>query len=367
MQFTTSREALLRPLQLVSGALMGRPNNPILSHVLLQVNNQQLAITGTDLEVEMVAMLDVHATEHGSITVPARKLLDICRALPIQASLDLTLDNDRLTLRSGRSRYMLNTLPAEQFPKTDELASVLTFELSQIDLLALIEATQFSMASQDVRYYLNGLSLETENKSIRTVSSDGHRLATSLRECLRESIAEKQIILPRKAVTELSRLLTQDNNTPITVQIGPQNFRALFPQFTFTSKLVDGRFPDYRRTLPTTPDKILIASRETLKQAFTRAAVLSNEKFRGVRVNLEPGSLRITANNPEQEEAEEWLDVDYPGEPLEIGFNVSYILDVLNTLKCEQVKMSFTNATSSVVLESYPQGDTIYVVMPMRL
>ncbi len=366
MQFTVSREDLLRPLQLVSGAIIGRPTNPILSHVLLNAESNQLSMTGTDQELEMIAMVNAQIVTSGYITVPARKLLDICRALPTQAQLQFSLERERLILRSQRSRYAMNTLSAEQFPNIGDLQTDFSFHVSQADLTALIEATQFSMASQDIRYYLNGLSFETEGENIRVVGSDGHRLAMCQHACLDTEVINKQIILPRKAVNELSRLLSTDRQS-VNIQIGANHFRAVFEQFTFTTRLVHGRFPDYRRTLPANPDKVLIVSRETLKQAFTRAAVLSNEKFRGIRVNLVSGSLCITANNPEQEEAEEWLDVDYQGADLEIGFNVSYVLDVLNVLKCEQVKISLTDAFSSVSIEAYPHTDAVYVVMPMRL
>lgn len=367
MQFTVCREDLLRPLGLVSGALIGRPANPILSHVLLKAEGQTLSMTGTDLEVEMVAMVNVQVTIPGLITVPARKLLDICRALPAQAMLELCLKDERLTLRSGRSRCMLNTLPAQDFPSSGTLEASLEFNMPQAEFLRLIEATQFSMANQDVRYYLNGLSFETDQQGIRTVGADGHRLATCRRECLSTPLGAQQVILPRKAVSELARLLTNDAGT-LTIQMGQNNFRVIFEHFFFTTKLIDGRFPDYQRTLPQTPDKTLIVPRETLKQAFARAAILSNEKFRGVRMTLSQSSLCITANNPEKEEAEEWLDaIDYQGPDLEIGFNVSYILDVLNALKSEHIKMSLTDATCSVAIEAHPPSDVVYVVMPMRL
>ncbi len=367
MQFSISRDSLLRPLQLVSGSIGGRPTLPILSNVLMHVTEQGLSLTGTDLEVEMVGLVPLSGQiVPGSITTPARKLLDICRGLPDGVQLDFVLEGERLILRSGRSRYTLSTLPAADYPNIEEWSSVLEFDISQLELKRLMEATQFSMASQDVRFYLNGMLFEANGKGLRTVGTDGHRLATCRREVLVDDQAEHQVILPRKGVLELARLLENDDRL-IKLQIGQNNLRAQAEGFIFTSKLVDGRFPDYRRVFPRQSDKILIADRESLKQAFSRAAILSNEKFRGVRLHLKTNLLHITATNPEQEEAQELVDVAYEGPELEVGFNVSYVLDVLNALKCEQVKWYLTDANSSALLEDASSDDAQYIVMPMRL
>jgi len=333
MQLEISREALLRPLQLVSGALGGRPTLPILGNVLLDVSNGLLSLTGTDLEVEMIGQVYLNgASEDGRTTVPARKLLDICRGLPEGAEIRLNTEGERLIIRSGRSRFNLSTLPATEYPNIEDWESVLEFDISQLELKKLIDATQFSMASQDVRYYLNGMLFESEGHGLRTVATDGHR---------------------------------QDK--PVRLQIGRSNLRAALDGFIFTSKLVDGRFPDWRRVIPRNSDKALIAGREDLRQAFARAAILSNEKFRGVRLNLQENLLRITANNPEQEEAEELLDVQYAAGEMEIGFNVSYVLDVLNTLKCDQIRISLSDSISSAIIEDFEHQDAQYVVMPMRI
>jgi DNA polymerase-3 subunit beta len=236
----------------------------------------------------------------------------------------------------------------------------------ELELKKLIDATQFSMASQDVRYYLNGMLFESEGHGLRTVATDGHRLATCRREVVGESLPDHQVILPRKGVLELVRLLEAEDK-PVRLQIGRSNLRAALDGFIFTSKLVDGRFPDWRRVIPRNSDKALIAGREDLRQAFARAAILSNEKFRGVRLNLQENLLRITANNPEQEEAEELLDVQYAAGEMEIGFNVSYVLDVLNTLKCDQIRISLSDSISSAIIEDFDHQDAQYVVMPMRI
>jgi len=366
MKFIVEREQLLKPLQQVSGPLGGRPTLPILGNLLLQVTEGSLLLTGTDLEMEMVARVALtQAHEPGSTTVPARKFLDICRGLPDGAEITLALEGDRILVRSGRSRFSLSTLPASDFPNLDDWQSEVEFTLPQATLKRLIEATQFSMAHQDVRYYLNGMMFETEGEELRTVATDGHRLAVCSMP-IGQALPSHSVIVPRKGVIELLRLL-DGGDTPLQVRIGGSNIRAHVGDYIFTSKLVDGRFPDYRRVLPKNPDKVLEAGCDLLKQAFARAAILSNEKFRGVRLYITENQLKITANNPEQEEAEEMLDVSYNGTELEIGFNVSYVLDVLNALKCENVRLLLTDSVSSVQIEDVASPAAAYVVMPMRL
>ncbi|WKX26580.1 DNA polymerase III subunit beta [Tatumella ptyseos] len=366
MKFIVEREHLLKPLQQVSSPLGGRPTLPILGNILLQVTENCLSLTGTDLEMEMIARVGLtQAHEVGATTVPARKFLDICRGLPEGAEIHVTLDGDRILVRSGRSRFSLSTLPAGDFPNLDDWQSDVEFTLPHATLKRLIDATQFSMAHQDVRYYLNGMLFETEGEELRTVSTDGHRLAVCAMS-VGQSLPHHSVIVPRKGVTELVRLL-DGSETPLQIQIGSSNIRAHVGDYIFTSKLVDGRFPDYRRVLPKNPDKTLQSGCDVLKQAFARAAILSNEKFRGVRLFITQNQLRITANNPEQEEAEEILDVDYQGSDLEIGFNVSYVLDVLNALKCENVRLLLTDSVSSVQIEDVASPHAAYVVMPMRL
>ncbi|WP_432464118.1 DNA polymerase III subunit beta [Agarivorans sp. QJM3NY_33] len=367
MQFSINREQLLKPLQQVSAALGGRPTIPILGNVLLDISNNQLSITGTDMEVELVATLPLQSTvNEGRVTVPAKKFVDICRGLPDGCEISCKADDNRLVLRSGRSRFSLATLPANDFPNVEDWQSQQVIQLTQGQLKNLIDSTQFSMASQDVRYYLNGMLFETDEKGLKTIATDGHRLALA-EQTFDTPLQPQQVIVPRKGVIELSRLLEHEDQL-VELQIGSNNIRASVQGFTFTSKLVDGRFPDYRRVLPSNSDKALISGRDELKQAFSRAAILSNEKFRGVRLQLEAGILKITANNPEQEEAEEILDVDYNAEALEIGFNVVYVLDVLNALKCDQIRINMSNSNSSALIEDSEQsGKAMYVVMPMRL
>ena len=366
MQFIISRENLLKPLQHVCGVLNSRPNIPVLNNVLLQIENNQLSITGTDLEVELSTQTPLlHAEQDGKFTIPAKKFLDICRSLPENAEITVTFEEDRAIVRSDRSKFNLSTLPAEDYPNLTDWQSEVDFTLEQATLRRLIEATQFSMANQDARYFLNGMKFETEGNLLRTVATDGHRLAVCTIP-LEQDLHTHSVILPRKGVLELARLL-EPSDQPARLQIGTNNLRIQLNNITFTSKLIDGRFPDYRRVLPRNATRIVEAGWETLKQAFVRAAILSNERFRSVRLQLSEHQLKITATNPEQEVAEEIIDVSYSGEEMEVGFNVSYILDVLNALKCNQVRMRLTDASSSCLIEDCEDASAEYVIMPMRL
>ena len=367
MKFAVSRDALLKPLNLVAGVVERRQTLPILSNVLLVLDGQRLSLTGTDLEVELVGRVSLEAGgEDGEITVPARKLVDICRSLPEGSDIQVSAEDGKVLVRSGRSRFSLATLPARDFPGVEDSIGTHKISLQQGQLRRLIEKTAFAMAQQDVRYYLNGMLWEIRSGQLRVVATDGHRLAMCgmTGEFPVEDV--KQVILPRKGVMELSRLL-QDDEAEVAVVIGNNHIRATTPAFTFTSKLVDGKFPDYERVLPRAPDKTVVGSREALRQAFTRTAILSNEKYRGVRLSLQDGALQIVASNPEQEEAEEVVSVEYEGDALEIGFNVSYLLDVLGVLGTEKVKLSLSDPNSSALLQEPDNGDALYVVMPMRL
>lgn len=366
MKFSIDRDALLKPLQLVCGAVERRHNLPILANLLVEVSEDSLKLTGTDLEVELVGQAAIHGEiEIGRTTVPAKKLLDIVKSLPEQSELKVEQQDNKWLLRSGRSRFSLATLPAEDYPNVEAFQADIEFSLKQGVLKSIIDSTQFSMANQDVRYYLNGLLFETEGNVLRAIATDGHRLALSHRN-VDVTLPEKQVIVPRKGVVEMARLLESDEQD-ITIAIGDNAIRAITSSAVFTSKLVDGRFPDYRRVLPKGGNKVVIASRNQLKQALTRASILSNEKFRGVRIQLEPGLLKITANNPEQEEAEEIIDIEYDSDKLEIGFNVSYLLDVLNNLASDDVRITLIDGNSSALIENHKEEDSMYVVMPMRL
>lgn len=366
MKFTIQREELLKPLQMVLGAVERRQTLPILGNVLMVVNSHQLALTATDLEVELVGRVTLNdPADAGTITVPARKLMDICRNLSDQSILDINLDGEKFTIKAGRSRFSLSTLSADDFPNLEDAPGELEFSIKNKELSHLLHCTYFSMAQQDVRYYLNGMLLEIENDLLRSVATDGHRLAVSTVKLATNS-TEQQFIIPRKGVVELMRLL-DDSDDDVAVTITKNHIRVSAKDFTFTSKLIDGRFPDYQRVIPKGGDKQIIFDKDYLKQALTRVSILSNEKYRGVRVSLSNGLLSLAANNPDQEEAEEQLEVDYMGEDLEIGFNVSYILDVLSSIPTGEVRMTLSNPDSSLLLESLADEKSSYVVMPMRL
>ena len=366
MHFVISREALLKPLQLVSGVVERRQTLPVLSNVLLVLNNDELSLTGTDLEVELVGRTRVAtAHTHGAVTVPARKLLDICKSLSDDAMVEVSLDEKKLLVKSGRSRFTLVTLPSSEFPNVEEEPDTFSLTLPQKKLGELIDSTSFAMAQQDVRYYLNGMLFEVSPDYLRVVSTDGHRLAMETLESKNDIASVQQLILPRKGVMELARLLEDEGD--ITLVFGQNHIRAAVADFTFTSKLVDGKFPDYNRVLPKGGNKVILGDCHGLKQGFSRASILSNEKYRGVRVVLTNGELRIFANNPEQEEAEEVVAVDYQGDELEMGFNVSYLIDVLSTLRSRQAKITLLDANNSALIESGDESNAMYVVMPMRL
>lgn len=366
MKFTVSREDFLKPLQLVVGVVERRQTLPILSNVLIQLTDGRLSLTGTDLEVEIVGHLNLHApAESGEITVPARKLMDICRSLPDGAEITFSEEGGRVLVTSGRSRFTLSSLPANEFPSVDDGPGKREFVISQSELKQLISHTSFAMAQQDVRYYLNGMLLEVGENRARVVATDGHRLAMMDVQVPSLDGDLTQAILPRKGVIELSRLLADDGD--VTVVLGNNHIRIATEEFRFTSKLVDGAYPDYDRVLPKGGDKQMMGNREELRNAFSRTAILSNEKYRGVRLLLSEGQLTLVANNPEQEEAQEDVTVNYTAEDLEVGFNVSYVIDVLNVLSGEEARFTLSDANSSALIEDPAKESAVYVVMPMRL
>jgi DNA polymerase III subunit beta len=365
MKFSASREAILKPLQAVIGVVERRQTMPILSNVLLVISGKKLSITGTDLEVELVADADVDVQTPGEITVPGRKLYDICRALPDGSKVDVALSGDRLSVKAGRSRFTLSTLKAADFPTIDDIAAQHSLDVAQQDLHRLLEKTQFSMAQQDVRYYLNGLLLETTGTTLRAVATDGHRLALSEIALSKKVIKDEQVIVPRKGVLELNRLLETEGE--LKVVIGASHIRVEKEGIRLTSKLIDGRFPEYSRVIPKDPANVLTADRQLLRQALQRTAILSNEKYRGVRLELGENTMIMHANNPEQEEAVETLEVQYSGAAMEIGFNVNYLLDALAAVEGEQVEIRVTDGNSSCLIVAPGSESTKYVVMPMRL
>ena len=368
MKLEATREEILKPLQTIIGVLERRQTMPILANILIQVENDRFWVTGTDLEIEMVAQGSSTSTSAGSITVSGRKLLDIVRSLPEGIPIQCSVDSNHLLVRANRSRFSLATLPVSDFPVSPGQDGDMRLLLKQEHLKALFDLTYFSMAHQDVRYYLNGLLLDLRPGLLRAVATDGHRLSTA--EITLESHVEgnRQLIIPRKGVLELQKLLAEGS---IELQLAPNQIRASMNDIRFTSKLVDGRFPDYEKVIPVHLSRLLTVDRLGLRQALSRASILSNEKFRGVRLSLNQDGVTIRANNAEQEEAEEFLTGQYQGEPMEIGFNVNYILEPLNVLSTELVDIRFSDANGSCVITAVDEQSSschsTHVIMPMRL
>lgn len=366
MKIVTTRDNLLKPLQQVSGVVERRQTLPILANVLINAGNGKLHITATDLEVEMKTTVAVDCNDEMDFTLPARKLLDICKALPDEAAIELTVESERAVIKSGRSRFTLGLLPANDYPTIEPSASSHRFSVTQRLLKRLIEKTQFAMALQDVRYYLNGLLIEINGGLIRAVATDGHRLAMSEAACPLETETGIQVILPRKAVLELARLL-DDSEETIDIDVSSNHIRFRLGETSFTSKLIDGKFPDYQRVIPSETDKEILADRDLLKQALMRTSILSNEKYRGIRFQFNPGTLQLLAHNPEQEEAEDEMEIEYDGAELTIGFNVGYLIEVLNVIDSEAVKISLSDSNSSCLIQNTDNEQNRYVIMPMRL
>ena len=364
MKLTATREELLAPLQSVIGVVERRQTMPVLANVLLSAREGRLAITGTDLEVELVAAMKVTVDQPGDITVPGRKLLDIFRALPEGVSVTLSTEGERVVVRAGRSRFTLSSLPASEFPVVEEINAQQVLSLPQGEFRRLIDKTHFSMAQQDVRYYLNGLLLETQDSQLRAVATDGHRLALC-EMTLSEPAKPGQVIVPRKGVLELQRILGSEGQ--VELAIGTNHVRAQIGDIRFTSKLIDGRFPEYSRVIPAAPSASIRADRDVLRQALQRTAILSNEKYRGIRVTVKKNLITVQAHNPEQEEAEEEIEVVYDGGDLEVGFNVNYLLDALAAIDGQEVELGLTDSNSSCLIRSPGSAAARYVVMPMRL
>jgi DNA polymerase-3 subunit beta len=365
MKLSADRETILQPLQAVIGVVERRQTMPILANVLLSARSGRLSVTATDLEVELVASAEVTVQQPGDITIPGRKFLDICRALPEKATLTISLDGEKVTVRAGRSRFTLSSLPAAEFPTVEEIHAQQALSIAQAELRRLLDQTHFSMAQQDVRYYLNGMLLETEGNTLRAVATDGHRLALCELTLEAKAKAVQQVIVPRKGVLELQRILGSEGT--VELSIGTNHVRAQIGDIRFTSKLIDGRFPEYSRVIPASPAHILKADREVFRHALQRTAILSNEKYRGIRLSVKTNAITLQAHNPEQEEAEEEIEVSYNGDELDVGFNVNYLLDALAAVEGTDVELGLTDANSSCLIRAPGVATCKYVVMPMRL
>lgn len=367
MEFTLEREKLLNPLLLVNSVIEKRQTLPILANVLLRLKKNKLIFTGTDLEVEVTTTVEGVSGEEGDITVTGRKMLDICKAVKEQTKIKVFSEGNKLNIRAGRSRFSLQAMPAEEYPTLETVDWEERVSVNQSELKTLLEKTAFSMANQDVRYYLNGLLLELGEGILRAVATDGHRLAKSeikVKTGSREGI--RQAIIPRKAIMEINRFLNEESDD-VVLEFNQNHFCARSGEWVFTSKLIDGRFPDYAAVLRPKLSLEIDLERGEILETLTRTAILTNEKFRGVRLALSENRLTITANNPEQEEASDEIEIVYTGDEVEIGFNVNYLMEALRSLRGDQVLLKMQDANSSCMLIDSNQPNTQYLVMPMRL
>src|SRR6266705_2994494 len=361
-----SRDALLKPLQAVSGIVERRQTLPILANVLLEQKDGRLFVTATDLEMQITANSELASKQEQAVTVGARKLQDLLRALPEDAVLNVDTASGKMTVRAGRSRFNLQTLPAADYPRIGlSQEQQQTIALPQRDFRGLLKLAEFAMAQQDIRYYLNGMLLVIDKGSLQAVATDGHRLSYAS-IAVTGNYSKQEVILPRKTVLELGKLL-EDSEAELTIDLLTNQVRFRFSNIELVSKVVDGKFPDYNRVIPSGHPKQIELARGELLQALQRAAILSNEKFRGVRIVLGTDQLKIICTNSEQEEAEEELEVAYKGEALDIGFNITYLLDVLHNLAADRVVLALGDANSSALITMPERSDYKYVVMPMRI
>ena len=366
MKIITKREDLLEPLQKIGTVIERRQTLPILANILINIENDRLHLTATDLEVELKTQAYAQCDEQGEFTIPARKILDICKALPDGSEIIIDVSDEKIRIRSGKSRFTLGVLPAQDYPIIEATPGNTFLSLRESQFKMLMEKTAFAMAQQDVRYYLNGMLFEIDKRAIRTVATDGHRLALCDLKQIDADEEHVQVILPRKAVLELSRLVN-DQDSEIKIELSNSYIKVLLSNAVFTSKLIDGRFPDYQRVMPSSVDKLLEADKDALKQSLIRASILSNEKYRGIRFSVIDGILQLQAHNPEQEEAEEELEVTYDGDDIKIGFNVGYLLDAINAINEEKIIIELKDSNSSALIYGKGNNSSKYVVMPMRI
>ena len=366
MKFSIQREVFLQPLSQVVGVVERRQTLPVLANFLLVAREGSLSVTGTDMEVELIGSVDADVGQEGEITVPARKLLDIVRALPDGSAITFAVKDDKATMSAGRSRFTLATLPATEFPATDQVDTLEDVALDERGLKKLLDKTSFAMANQDVRYYLNGLLMDFRGGKLRTVATDGHRLAVCDHSEDVSINQDRQMIVPRKGVMELSRMLT-DGEGAVSLALGRNHVRLVKDGTVFTSKLIDGRFPDYEAVIPVGADRQMLLDKDTFIRALQRAAILSNEKYRGVRLEAAAGSLKIIAHNPQHEEAVEEIEVEMNFDQLAVGFNVTYLLDALTAIDTEGVSLELKDANSSCLVSAPDSDLNRHVVMPLKL
>ncbi len=366
MRFTLQREVFLKALTQVINVVERRHTLPVLSNLLVQIQDGRMSLTATDMEVEMISRIAVEDSEDGEITIPARKLYDLVRALPDGSRITVKVNQERVTITSGKSKFTLSTLPSLDFPSIDEIDATESLEIPESALREMIDRTAFAMANQDVRFYLNGLLFDLRTNSLRCVATDGHRLALCEHQLDTPQATPRQIILPRKGVQELQRLL-EGGDRVLKMQIGRGHIRVEREDLCFTSKLIDGKFPDYEGVMAIGADQSIRADREVLRSALQRAAIVANDKYKGVRLEINQGKVHISSNNPDQDEANEELEAETTINGLEMGFNVVYLLDALTSLRDDQIVIKVKDANSSALVQEASNERCRHVVMPLRL
>ncbi|MEH6502700.1 MAG: DNA polymerase III subunit beta [Cycloclasticus sp.] len=366
MKLNISRSDLLEPLLKVFGVIERRQTLPILSNVYLSITDGNIKLSGTDLEVQVTAEASISSQETFKTTIPARKLLDICRSLPEASQITLDFEQERVVIKSAKSRFNLRTLSADEYPLFDELNYTNQVLIPRDVLVRAFSKTIFCMAQQDVRYYLNGLMMEIVDGELQTVASDGHRLAFSKNKIDGESQSISQIIIPRKAAQEVLRLMEKYEGS-VDIKIAKNNVKFVLGGVQLNAKLIDGRFPDFKNVVPDESKHSFNIDKQEFKAALARVSILSNEKYKGIRLDLSSQTMTINANNPEQDEAEEEVGIDYDSEEMSMGFNSSYLMDALNVIESDKVRVSFTDTNSSCLLENPDDKSSRFVIMPMRI
>ena len=366
MKFRIQREVFLQPLSQVVGVVERRQTLPVLANFLIVARDGTLSVTGTDMEVELVGSVAADISQEGEITLPARKLVDIVKALPDGSTIDVAVQDEKATMLAGKSRYTLATLPASEFPATDQVETNDEIVISEKDLKRRIDKTAFAMANQDVRYYLNGMLFDLRDGQLRLVATDGHRLAVSDHSGAVNVAGEPQLIVPRKGVLELARMMS-DSDDEVVLALGRNHIRLAKSGMRFTSKLIDGRFPEYEAVIPLGADKQVLVDRDLFTHALQRAAILSNEKYRGVRLEANGNLLKIVAHNPQHEEAVEEIEVETNFDALAVGFNVTYLLDALTALETDHVSLELKDPNSSCLVSAPDSDLNRHVVMPLKL
>ncbi len=366
-QLITTKKDLLTPLMIVAGAVDKKQSMPILANILLKLHKDKLSLTATDLEIEITAHIDCKsATDAGTITVPAKKFIDIVKSLEEEAEIVLAYKDGRVSINSATSKFKLATLPADNYPVADYDCSQLEFNLNTVDLIHLLQSTAFAMAQQDVRIYLNGLFLEIGAKNITAVTADGHRMAICSIPCA-DLTNQQRLLIPKKGIQEVLRLLSNSSAEQVSVSASNNHFQVVSSQYVFSSRLIEARFPPYTKAIPRNQDKQITIDRDILKRALSRIIIMANEKSRAVLLNIQSGSLTLSATNQEHEEGVESLQVETQGESLEIGLNATYLLEVLNHMQEGLLNLSFSNADSSILVQSLQDDNYQYIIMPMKI